>query len=207
MYVKGPTIQYVWPKLLYRILNQGQDVLDERGSNTKELLNVLWRVTRPGESKVPEGYPLREESIKVYEDQFLDPNRYTFVYTYGNRLRKEFGLDQLTEAIERIKENNATRRATMVTFNPMTDFSNDEIPCFIMGDFKLRDGVIYTTGVWRSHDAFGAIPANFFALKKMADKVAEEIEAKTGPITVQSVSAHIYEINYGDAKRASKFMG
>jgi thymidylate synthase len=207
MYIKGQTIQYVWPKILYRIMQQPEVVLDERNSETKEILNLMWTITRPEESVVPEAYPLKEASMEVYKKQFLDPNRYTFVYTYGNRLRKEFGIDQIDEALKRLQNSDTTRRATMVTFNPMTDFKSDEIPCFIMGDFKIRKGLLYTTGVWRSHDAYGAIPANFFALLEMSKMAAEATDTDVGPITVQSISAHVYKINWGDAKRAAKFMG
>lgn len=198
-------------------MTQGNEVLDERKSKTKEILNVMWTITRPEDSKVPDAYPLKEESMKVYENQFTDPEKHTFVYTYGNRLRKHFVVadgrdgpiyvDQLSMVGNRLRCNPNSRRATMVTYDPTLDLYDDEIPCFIMGDFKIREGKLYTTGVWRSHDAFGAIPANFFALLKMAKDVAKCNKVEVGPITVQSVSAHVYEINWTDAKRAAKFMG
>lgn len=207
MYIKGQTIEYVWPKILYRIMQQGNEVLDERGMKTKEILNLMWTVTRPQDSNIPEDYPLKEASMEAYKKQFTDGNRYNFVYTYGNRLRREFGIDQLLEAFGRLQECPTTRRATVVTFNPMADFGNEEIPCFIMGDFKIRDNLLYTTGVWRSHDAFGAIPANFVALKELARMASISCEIDMGPITVQSISAHVYEYNWGEAERAAKFMG
>ena len=166
----------------------------------------MWTVTRPQDSSIPEAYPLKEASMEAYKKQFIDGNKYNFVYTYGNRLRREFGIDQLMEVSNRLSDSPSTRRATMVTFNPMTDFRNEEIPCFIMGDFKVRDGLLYTTGVWRSHDAFGAIPANFVALKELAKMMVFGNDFVMGPITVQSISAHVYEYNWGEAERAAKFM-
>jgi thymidylate synthase len=42
--------------------------------------------------------------------------------------------------------------------------------------------------------------ANFMALRELSRHVAEEVGISVGPITIQSISAHIYEYNFEEAK-------
>lgn len=202
--IKGKTFDYTWPILVRKVLNNGEEVLDERGSKTKELTNVLVEITEPESSEVPQGYPFSGQMIEQYEDQLLNPDKGGFVYTYGNRLRA-YGdyltgpYDQIESATKRLKKCGESRRAISVTWNPSEDLSEDEVPCMILVDFKIRKGKLLTTALWRSHDLFGAWPANMFALLKLSQKVAKDLNLEVGPIVVQSISLHIYEHNWQEA--------
>lgn len=213
MYLKARTLQQLWPSLLRHVMKEGRNVLDERGSETKELLNVVWTVEEPEESEDPVGNPFDGQKLEEYKNQLLDPELHGHSYSYGNRLRKhfkeelwneEYDLDQIKKAIDRLKECEETRRATSITWDPMVDTIEDEVPCMILIDFKIRDGKLFTTALWRSQDCYGAIPANFFALRELARYVAEETNVKVGSITVQSISCHIYKINWKEAQRVIK---
>ena len=75
----------------------------------------------------------------------------------------------------------------------------------ILIDFKIRDNVLYTTALWRSHDIYGAWFANAVGLTYCAKYVSEEIgDVKLGPITIHSISAHIYENNFDEAEKLAK---
>ena len=206
MFLKLPTLEIAWPIMLAKIMDYGRLQSDERHSATKELSNLMVTITNPNESLIPKKYPLKM-GAEVYKNQMLNKDRRDFVYTYGNRLRCHFGdemitIDQVNEAIKRLQTMLFSRRAVMVTFDPLLDTTNDEIPCMIMVDFKYREGKLDTTGVWRSHDIFGAYPTNFIALRELANYVADKIGAPIGKITTHSISAHIYEVNWDEAERA-----
>jgi thymidylate synthase len=67
-------------------------------------------------------------------------------------------------------------------------------------DFKIRDGKLNTTGLWRSHDIYGAWFPNAVGLSNLANYVAGEVGAEVGTLTIHSISAHIYEVNFKEAE-------
>jgi len=104
-----------WETLVRKIMKEGQEIKDERGSLTKELLNIMVSIKRPlgnlsdyylgnmvknlKNIRIPEGYFWSGEKLDIYSEQFISKDRQGFVYTYGNRLREHFqGIDQINEA-------------------------------------------------------------------------------------------------------------
>ncbi|MBI4813442.1 MAG: thymidylate synthase, partial [Methanobacterium sp.] len=155
--IKTPTIKSGWETLVKRVMQKGSEIKDERGSLTLELRNTVVTMNRPLELEIPDGYFWSGEKLEIYAEQFLSDDKQGFVYTYGNRLRKHFaGIDQIGEAIRRLKNCKESRRAISVTWDPTTDTKQEEVPCMILVDFKIRDGKLHTTGLWRSHDIYGA---------------------------------------------------
>jgi thymidylate synthase len=158
----------------------------------------------------PEEILKRERMLSEYGKQFLSPENKGFSYTYGERLRnyQGQGIDQINAIIERIRNNKNTRRATATTWIPTIDSKEEEIPCMILVDFKLRKK-LELTALFRSHDFYGAYPYNIYALSKLQEYVEEQIRmpekipAKLGGITVLSISAHIYA---GDFQSAQKIL-
>ncbi len=208
--IKANEIKDGWQKLLKKILKEGKPIKDERGSMTLEILNAIVEIHTPfktnfyhisEEVEVPKGYFWTGEKLKEYANQFLTPENPGFTYTYGNRLRGHFQVDQVKEAIKRLKKFKKTRRATMITWDPKIDSKEDEVPCMILIDFKIREGKLHTTGVWRSHDIYGAWFPNAVGLAYLTRHVAEKTGTQVGPITIHSISAHIYETDLEEAQK------
>lgn len=199
--IKVTTIKNGWETLVKRIMSKGVEITDERGSKTKEILNTIVSIQNPLDSESPEGYFWTGEKLDKYSEQFLSSDKQGFIYTYGNRLREHFdGIDQIDEAIKRLKNFKESRRAISITWDPTVDTKNDEVPCMMLVDFKLRDGKLNTTGLWRSHDIYGAWFPNAVGLTNLASYVAGEIGADVGTLTIHSISAHIYEVNFKEAE-------
>jgi len=200
--IKVPTIKLGWESLVKRIMQRGAEIKDERGSLTLELLNTVVTVNKPLELEIPEGYFWSGEKLDIYAKQFLSDDQQGFIYTYGNRLRKHFqGIDQIAEAIRRLKNCNESRRAISVTWDPPTDTQEEEVPCMILVDFKIREGKLHTTGLWRSHDIYGAWFPNAVGLTRLSEYVANEVGVKVGTLNIHSISAHIYQVNFDEALR------
>ena len=198
--IKVPTIKTGWESLVKRIMKNGVEIRDERGSVTKELLNTIVNIKNPMNTEAPEGYFWTGEKLDKYSEQFLSSDKQGFIYTYGNRLRAHFdGIDQVQEAIDRLNNFKESRRAISVTWDPTIDTKNDEVPCMMLVDFKMRDGKLNTTGLWRSHDIYGAWFPNAVGLSNLANYVAGEVGAEVGTLTIHSISAHIYEVNFKEA--------
>jgi thymidylate synthase len=200
--IKVPTIKTGWETLVKKVIKKGVEIEDERGSLTKELLNTVVMVKNPLDIEAPKGYFWSGEKLEKYAEQFLSNDRQGFVYTYGNRLRKHFDdIDQIQEAIKRLKNFKESRRAISVTWDPTVDTKNNEVPCMILVDFKVRDGKLNTTGLWRSHDIYGAWFPNAVGLSHLAQYAAKEVGVEVGTLTIHSISAHIYEVNFEEAER------
>ena len=199
--VRVNSISQGWLTLVKKIITEGIEVNDERGSKTREILDIITEIRDPLDCKPPEGYFWTGEKLAKYSEQFLSDDKMDFVYTYGNRLRKHFkGVDQIRVAINRLQECKETRRAISITWDQVMDTQNDEVPCMILVDFKIRDGKLRTSALWRSHDIYGAWFANAVALSHLAQYVADEVGITVGPIIIHSISAHIYEVNFDEAR-------
>jgi heme/copper-type cytochrome/quinol oxidase subunit 2 len=100
--------------------------------------------------------------------------------------------------------NNATVRGylnvpanTIVMFNVT---SLDVMHNFFLVDFKIRDNKLHTTALWRSHDLYQAWFANAVGLTYLSQYVAGELDVEVGTVTIHSISLHMYEINWKEAK-------
>lgn len=209
LFIEASEIADGWEILVRKIVENGEEVHDERGSLTLELLNTVVTIENPmgylndlKAIRIPRGCFWAGERLKKYSEQFLSKDRQGFVYTYGNRLRKHFeGIDQIQGVIGRLKNCKESRRAISVTWDPPTDTTNDEVPCMILVDFKLRDGKLNTTGLWRSHDIYQAWFANAVGLTHLSKYAADQLNVQIGTLTIHSISAHIYEHCFEDAGR------
>lgn len=200
--IKATNIKFGWETLVKRIMQKGSEIKDERGSVTLELRNTVVEVKKPLKLEIPKGYFWSGEKLEMYAQQFLSDDKQGFVYTYGNRLREHFdGIDQIGEAIRRLKNCQESRRAISVTWDPLTDTKEEEVPCMILVDFKIREGKLHTTGLWRSHDIYGAWFPNAVGLTRLSEYVAEEVGLEVGTLTIHSISAHIYQVNFEEALR------
>ena len=205
-----------WETLVRKIMAEGKEIKDERGSLTKEILNTLVTITNPLGNKmsegfylnkiapvqdirVPEGYFWSGEKLELYSEQFLSKDNQGFVYTYGNRLRAHFeGIDQINIAIDRLKNCEESRRAISVTWDPTVDTKTEEVPCMILVDLKIRDNKLQTTALWRSHDIYGAFFPNAVGLTHLAKYAADKLNIDVGTVNIHSISAHIYSVNFQD---------
>jgi thymidylate synthase len=201
-FIRGRSISDAWHRGLYLIWRQGQEICDERGTRIKELLSLQMVVEDPYKEMIPPEYSWNEERLEEYALQLQSGVNPGFEYTYGERLRawampgvsgSSQPIDQIEQAIHRLKESSSTRRATAVTWVPPIDCVKDEVPCMIVDDFKLRDGRLNLSIFFRSHDFAGAYPANLYGLARVLEYVSAEVGAKPGSISTTSASAHIYE--------------
>jgi thymidylate synthase len=197
-FIRGRSISDAWYRGLNLIWRQGQEITDERGTKIRELLSLQVVVEHPYLEMIPHEYSWNEDRLEEYALQLLSAENPGFEYTYGERLRSWSwqgiaSVDQIENAICRLKASPFTRRATAVTWIPPLDESKEEVPCMIVDDFKMRDGMLNLSVFFRSHDFAGAYPANLYGLARVLEYVSREVGASPGSISTTSASAHIYE--------------
>ncbi len=187
-FIRARTISDAWLRALNLIWRQGAQITDERGTRIREILSLQLVVEDPYLDMIPAHYSWNEERLEEYAQQLLSGENPGFEYTYGMP-----AMDQIDQAILRLKASANTRRATAVTWIVPVDAAKDEVPCMIVDDFKLRDGRLHLSIFFRSHDFAGAYPANLYGLARLLQYVSREIGAEPGSISTTSASAHIYE--------------
>ncbi|AKB85649.1 MULTISPECIES: thymidylate synthase [Methanococcoides] len=204
--IKAQTISDAWYRGLNVIWNHGKVITDERGSQIREFMNLMVVIDDPYRNEIPADIAWNQERLEEYAKQLITgENAQDFEYTYGQRLRNwDDKTDQIAYVIEKLKNNTTTRRATAVTWIPDVDTKVDEVPCMIIDDFKIRDGKVHLTTVFRSHDFAGAYPANLYGLSKLLEYVADNVGLSAGTITTVSISAHIYDHDWDKIEKIVK---
>ena len=101
------------------------------------------------------------------------------------------GHDQIRWVIDRIAANPWTRDATITTFQPLTDTSY--IPCVSLLDFWLDKGALQLDVYAHSIDFGTKGYANLVELAALQIRVASDLGAPVGTLTMTVKSAHVYQ--------------
>ena len=122
---------------------------------------------------------------------------------YGPRLRNWRGSDQLSEVLRLIKQEQSTRRAAMVLFDPALDYADSkDIPCTNWLHWLARDGQLNLTVGIRSNDVmWGFSGINSFEWSLLQSLMATWSGLEVGDVTYIAPSFHLYERHYSRARK------
>ena len=183
--------------LYYIITTQGKKVIDQRGDIVYQIpfvaLHFEGHINDYGYAKavkVPKNTFFNNEGLQRYADQLLDGNIHDFVYTYGNRLIEYFDVDQYQVMVDRLKEDENTRRAIAITYDPQIDTYLEDIPCLIMIKCAIYQRQLEMTVIFRSNDIRYAFPSNMYALMTVQLYVADKLGIKPGRFHYVGLDAH-----------------
>jgi thymidylate synthase len=114
---------------------------------------------------------------------------------YGTRLfRPRPGLNQIKEAVERIKTDPGTRRAAAIIWQPEDAArESSDIPCAFGMSFYVRNGCLNTTTLMRSNAACRLLHWNIFEFTLIAELVSIMAGVPLGEYTQFAVSMHIFD--------------
>lgn len=183
--------------LYYIITTQGKKVIDQRGDIVYQIpfvaLHFENHINDYGYAravKVPNNTFFNNEGLQRYSEQLLDGDLHDFVYTYGNRLIEYFGVNQYDVMINRLKENEDTRRAIGVTYDPEHDTYVEDIPCLVMIKCSIYDNTLEMTVIFRSNDIKYAFTSNMYALMSVQLYMADKLNIKPGKFHYVSLDPH-----------------
>ena len=213
--VEGKTIAETWVKILHRIRTTG--VLRPTGydGQWQELIDLMAVITdEPEEFHFPEPnfLPIDRPFLDSYKPQMLEDAPYSegVKYTYGQRMRSWFGLDQIEEVIVKLiwEIDSASGVISLWdaggNINRKPDGASDHSersgsPCLNHIWTRIVAKELSLTATFRSNDMFSAWPANAMGLRSLQRYIRDEIcgrsdlDLKMGPLIVVSQSAHIYD--------------
>ncbi|HLC85083.1 MAG TPA: hypothetical protein VJH22_04785, partial [Candidatus Nanoarchaeia archaeon] len=148
---------------------------------------------------------LRED----YKQQLLSPEN-DGTYTYGNRTRRHFGMDQLQRAIGTLRADN-TKTVVISRFDPVSDMTLHDVPvlddqgktirtrleathdpCLTHDIYFVSDGKLQSLHIARAHNIINAYPENIFGLHDAYDStIAKELGLSLGDMFMLSARANI----------------
>lgn len=210
--IEAKTIAQAWVKIIHRIKTTGVIRPTAYGGQWQELVNLQAIVTaEPEEFYFPEPnyLPCDRLFIADYISHILEDAQAQegVKYTYGQRLRSWFGVDQVQQLIEKLAQDLNTTRAVMSLWDVADYDLSDSPPCLNHIWVRVSEGQVLLTATFRSNDMFSAWPANAMGLRALQAHICHKLQALTnqdlglGPLITHSQSAHIYDDCWDNAER------
>lgn len=131
-------------------------------------------------------------------------NGRTWHGAYGPRLRRwARDVDQLDKVRRLLSEDQASRRAIMVLFDPAQDFvDSKDIPCNNWLSWIARDGKLDLSVAIRSNDVmWGFSGANAFECSILQELMAYWLELEVGCARYFATSFHLYDHHFSRARQ------
>lgn len=153
---------------------------------------------------------LHEHKVHIW-DKFTNAGGYV-VGPYGRRWRKEFGRDQIADAVDALALDPTNRRVYVTAWDPEQDYprtmlneqAQKAVPCPIGFTLSVVDGAVNMSLFIRSSDVFVGLPYDVMGHAMLLDAVASSLERKPGWLGVTLGHAHIYEPHWEMAREGLK---
>ncbi len=202
--IEGKTIAETWVKILHRIRNSGTSRPTAYDSLWQEVINLTTIITdEPEAGYYPDYLPVSREFTDNYIGQILADalHRDGVKYTYGQRLRSHFGVDQISQVIGTLRENHDSARAVMSLWDVADGASAASPPCLNHIWCRIVDEQLTLTATFRSNDMFAAWIANAIGLRALQNHIAAAVGVPMGRLMTISQSAHIYDDCWDNADK------
>ena len=201
--IEGKTIADTWVKIIHRIKTTGTIRPTGYDGQWQELIDLVAVVTdEPAGFYFPEPnyLPCDRAFITEYIPHILSdaPIREGVKYTYGQRLRSWFGIDQIEQVISKLIGEIDAASAVMSLWD-VRDHTKGGSPCLNHIWVRVVDNELSLTATFRSNDMFSAWVSNAMGLRALQVHIRDEIAKRSsysltlGALITISQSAHIYD--------------
>lgn len=147
---------------------------------------------------------LQEHGVRIW-NEWADPLTGDLGHIYGYQWRSWPNynggfIDQISEAIETIKNNPDSRRIIVSAWN-VADLDNMNLPpCHAFFQFYVADGRLSLQLYQRSADTFLGVPFNIASYALLLTMVAQVTGLKAGDFVHTLGDAHIYNNHFEQVK-------
>jgi thymidylate synthase len=121
---------------------------------------------------------------------------------YGFRLRRHFGLDQLSRVARVLSGSPPSRQVVLQVWDARTDLPDvdgtpvsADIPCNVLSCLKVVGGCLEWLQIIRSNDLFLGLPYNIIQWTTLQEVLAGWIGVQIGSYNQVSDSLHVYDRN------------
>ena len=196
--VIAKTLGECWLTSIDRVMEFGSLGKDEDVA-LREILGLSVRIENPNESDEIiyhfGNHGVINHTIEKFEKNTVMKNR---PFPYGECIYNKNGIDQFEWLISRLESKLETKSATISLLTEGNNHPN--LPCLNIVDVKIRDNKVNLQFFFRSQNIVGRQYANFIALAKLQQKIADRLSLTTGIMSGYIASAHIYEYDIDYAK-------
>ena len=172
-------------------LEEGFPLLTTKKLHLKSIIyELLWFLK--GDTNVKD---LQDNGVRIW-NEWADPDG-SLGHIYGFQWRswpdyKGGSIDQITEAVETIKNNPDSRRIIVSAWN-VADLENMNLPpCHAFFQFYVADGRLSLQLYQRSADIFLGVPFNIASYALLLMMMAQVTGLKAGDFVHTLGDAHIY---------------
>ncbi|WP_230878453.1 thymidylate synthase [Planomonospora sp. ID67723] len=181
-----------WIWLMRYIREYGRPADDDRGP-VIEAPAVLFEIDDLGwDDPVLETHG-DSGKISLYASKFNEVTVVPpFKYSYGGRLRRLLGVDQLRWVTDMLRAKPYSKSGWISLTVPGEQ--PDAVPCLTSLAFRLREGKLVMTATFRSQNAFTCY-LNYVPLRSIQCEVADDLEVGCGSMRVFVDVPHIYAVD------------
>jgi thymidylate synthase len=111
---------------------------------------------------------------------------------YGKQWRDFFGVDQISQVVQQIKDFPESRRHIVTAWNPAELPQMALAPCHTMFQFYVRNGKLSCQLYQRSADLFLGVPFNIASYALLTHMVAQVCGLEVGEFVHSFGDCHIY---------------
>ncbi|MFC1666171.1 thymidylate synthase [Nanoarchaeota archaeon] len=203
--VRSKTISEAWPQILTNIRKFGE-LKPSRHGEMQEIHQMIVEISQEDTNNfvLNDDFPFTLKELEDYYPQVCTKNPVSNVeYTYGQRIFDYKNINQINYVIETLKNDKDSRYAYVTLWDPVIDTSlGKDQPCLTALNFLVKDNKKLNLSAWiRSNDMWAAWPSNTFALRKLQENVAKELDLEVGNLVTNSMSAHIYSQCFEEADK------
>ncbi len=223
----GETADQVWQEAARAVL--GGPSQGGRGGDTTECLHAALSLTNPLARWVSIRTPPLNPAFPLVEVVWIlsgrrDAGMLTFWNSklpeyvgtatelhgaYGWRLRKHFGIDQISRAVHALRADSASRQVVLQIWDPREDLPTDlgapanrDIPCNTSSHLKVRGGQLEWLQVMRSNDLYRGTPYNLVQFTVLHELIAGWLDVELGHYDLVVDSLHVYADAAADVTRS-----
>jgi len=172
-------------------LQKGFPLLTTKKLHTRSIFHeLLWFLQ--GDTNVKY---LQDNGVKIW-DAWADENG-DLGKVYGKQWRDYFGIDQITEVIESIKNNPDSRRHIVTAWNPVDIPSMALPPCHCLFQFYVANERLSCQLYQRSCDMFLGVPFNIASYALLTHMMAHVCGLEVGNFVWTGGDCHVY-LNHFD---------
>lgn len=227
---EADTVAQTWLKILNLIQRYGKTEKTRYASNNelKEILSLTAVINDedPDNEYFPHYLPFSMGELKAYYPEMLTERRIPgAAYNYGARMRDqssfaplsgalegqrkeyvEIHIDQIAEIISLLKRRPFSKKAFAVLYraDDWVKADTSDTPCMTQVHARVTQNKLFFTAYFRSQDMFHGWPRNAFALRKVQKEIATGAGYEMGPLTIITMSAHMYADDWNIAEQILK---
>ncbi len=206
-YIVARTIEQAWYDAMWCCIRNGYDYKIERGSYVgqirRQLDHVVIRIIepwiRPLAPRLPEGLGIppttSDEKIEQYFYEYLltDTKEDKEDYTYSTYIHK-----QIPVVIDILNKSHGNSNQACITVGDTQSIMLNDPPCLRVVDFKVVNGRLNMSVLFRSWDGYAALPENIGGLQLLKEYILMHLNfpVEDGEIICYSSGFHIYEMYF-----------